>query len=180
MCAPLAFHPLPLFLSFFPPHVYNRNTIYIQTVFFFSLLFFSRLFVFAPGSQCTSSTLFKLKSYNSHFVIHQRDSLPRDPMFLFSRVQNSRYTNWKILMRHLFSCTGEREKKIVFFFLSPFHRYFIKERKNGIIIEMGQACHWITNSSGWRGRELYYSQLRDRDPFKVISSCSAIEYSPWS
>ena len=137
------------FFLFFPL-TYTIATLYtFKPCFFFSLLFFSRLFVFAPGSQCTSSTLFKLKSYNSHFVIHQRDSLPRDPMFLFSRVQNSRYTNWKILMRHLFSCTGEREKKkLCFFFLSPFHRYFIKERKNGIIIEMGQACHWITNSSG--------------------------------
>ena len=149
MCVCAAGLPSFATLSFFfsPSRIQSQHYIHSNRV-FFSLLFFSRLFVFAPGSQCTSSTLFKLKSYNSHFVIHQRDSLPRDPMFLFSRVQNSRYTNWKILMRHLFSCTGEREKKIVFFFLSPFHRYFIKERKNGIIIEMGQACHWITNSSG--------------------------------
>ena len=129
VCAPLAFHPLPLFLSFFPL-TYTIATLYtFKPCFFFSLLFFSRLFVFAPGSQCTSSTLFKLKSYNSHFVIHQRDSLPRDPMFLFSRVQNSRYTNWKILMRHLFSCTGEREKKKLCFFSSLVSPLFHKRKK---------------------------------------------------
>ena len=121
VCAPLAFHPLPLFLSFFPPHVYNRNTIYIQTVFFFLSSFLLSIVCVCARFSMHFINLVQTKVIQQPFRYSPARLSPAGPnvsLFTCSKFSLYKLENFDAPSFQLYG--REREKKIVFFFFSRF------------------------------------------------------------